>query len=403
MKIKSIVIPLILLFVFLCAFFGCGGKRIEVSVAEGYVSSQNVSSLRSDSPNVKVFIENSGSMDGYMCDGSQLKDAVYDYVSELNGHSDTTELYYINSMVIPYKCNLTSYIKDLNPQSFRQAGGNRANTDLGDIMAKVLKNIDDTTVAVFVSDCILDLPSKDATKFLTNCEIRLKDEIVNARKRISDLGVEILQLTSDFNGYYYYSGGEKKILKDVKRPYYMWIIGNKNYLAMLNNDVPLSGLKSHGLNNIVAFTNKSVVPFEIKNRTLSGTVVNSNHGDYQVIIRADFLTTLQPDDEITNVNNFSFNNSNIKVESVNTISKESNAEYTHYINFIIPKGTNVSGECLTLKCPQLPNWVSESDDTTGIGYGENKTTGIKSLIQGVKNAYKGENACAEMKFEVKRK
>lgn len=139
MKIKSIVIPLILLFVFLCAFFGCGGKRIEVSVAEGYVSSQNVSSLRSDSPNVKVFIENSGSMDGYMCDGSQLKDAVYDYVSELNGHSDTTELYYINSMVIPYKCNLTSYIKDLNPQSFRQAGGNRANTDLGDIMAKVLK------------------------------------------------------------------------------------------------------------------------------------------------------------------------------------------------------------------------------------------------------------------------
>lgn len=398
MKIKSIAIPLILLVVFLCAFFGCGGKKIEVSVIE-----ENVSSLRLDFPNVKVFIENSGSMDGYMCDGSQLKDAIYAYVSDLNDHSDTTELYYINSTVIPYKGNLNSYIKDLNPQSFCQAGGNRANTDLGDIMAKVLKNIDDTTVAIFVSDCILDLPSKDATKFLTNCEIRLKDEIVNARKRVSDLGVEILQLTSDFNGYYYYPGGEKKILKDVKRPYYMWIIGDKNYLAKLNKDVPLSGLKSHGLNNNVVFTNKSVVPFEIKNRTLSGTVVNSNHGDYQVTIRADFLTTLQPDDVITNVNNFSFNNSNIKVESVNTISKESSTGYTHYINFTIPKGTNVADECLTLKCNQLPNWVSESDDTTGIGDGENITTGIKSLIQGVKNAYKGENVCAEMKFEVKRK
>lgn len=260
MKIKSIVIPLILLFVFLCAFFGCGGKKIEVSVKE-----VNISSLRPDSPNVKVFIENSGSMDGYMCDGSQLKDVVYDYVSDLNGHSDTTELYYINSTIIPYKGNLTSYIKDLNPQSFCQAGGSRANTDLGDIMAKVLKNTDDTTVVIFVSDCILDLSSKDATKFLTNCEIRLKDEIVNARKRISDLGVEILQLISDFNGYYYYPGGKKKILKDVKRPYYMWIIGDKNYLAKLNKDVPLSGLKSHGLNNIVAFTNKSVVPYEIKN------------------------------------------------------------------------------------------------------------------------------------------
>ena len=34
-------------------------------------------------PQIKVYIENSGSMDGYMGDGSQLKDAVYSYVSSL--------------------------------------------------------------------------------------------------------------------------------------------------------------------------------------------------------------------------------------------------------------------------------------------------------------------------------
>ena len=40
-------------------------------------------------------------MDGYMCDGSQLKDAVSDYISDLNRNTSATELYYINSKVIP--------------------------------------------------------------------------------------------------------------------------------------------------------------------------------------------------------------------------------------------------------------------------------------------------------------
>ena len=105
-------------------------------------------------------------MDGYMCDGSQLKDVVYDYISDVNRVSAKTDLYYINSVLIPYKGNLTNYIKALNPAAFKNAGGNLSNTDLGDLIAKVLNEVNDTTVCVFVSDCILDLPAKDAQKFL---------------------------------------------------------------------------------------------------------------------------------------------------------------------------------------------------------------------------------------------
>lgn len=171
MKNKLIITSLI----GLAALFGvvavsCGSKKIEVS------STPVSSSIPSDNPCVKFFIENSGSMDGYMCDGSQLKDAVYDYVSDLNRNTNTTQLYYINSQIIPYKGNLTSYIKALNPASFHKAGGNTANTDLGSIIASVLETVNDTTVAIFVSDCILDLPAKDAQKFLTNCEIRINNK-----------------------------------------------------------------------------------------------------------------------------------------------------------------------------------------------------------------------------------
>ena len=77
---------------------GCGYDKIEVS------SASVASPMPSQNPLLKVFIENSGSMDGYMCDGSQLKDAIYDYISDINMVSSKSKLYYINSMLIPYYC-----------------------------------------------------------------------------------------------------------------------------------------------------------------------------------------------------------------------------------------------------------------------------------------------------------
>lgn len=343
-------------------------------------------------------------MDGYMCAGSQLKDAVYDYVSELNRGTDTTSLYYINSIILPYKGNLTSYIKDLTPASFHQAGGNTSSTDLGNIIANVLQTVNDTTVSMFVSDCILDLPSKDAQKFLTNCEIRIKDEIINAKKRIHSLGIEILQLYSDFDGRYFYPNGTIEDLKGVKRPYYIWIFGDKNNIAKLNTDTPLSLLAKYGLSGTASFTTESAVPFEIKNKSLTSQTIVPVKGDYEVTILADFRTTLQPSDEIQNKRNYSFNNQDIVIDGVYPISAK-NSQYTHYVKFTIPNGVNVAQECLTFNAPQMPSWVVNSNDETGTDIAKNisKTTGIRYLIQGVADAYNREPIVAKLNFTVKRK
>ena len=56
------------------------------------VSYEEIAPVQSYKPSkVKLYIENSGSMDGYMFAGSELKDAVYSYISGLSTHSDTTE------------------------------------------------------------------------------------------------------------------------------------------------------------------------------------------------------------------------------------------------------------------------------------------------------------------------
>lgn len=397
MKLKSII-SLCLLALISCTLVRCR-KKIEVS------ADSIVSSTTERKPVLKVYLENSGSMDGYMCDGSQLKDAVYDYVSELNRYTESTKLYYINSDTIPYKGSLQSYIKDLDPSKFSKAGGNRLNTDLGNIIGRVLNTITDTTVTIFISDCILDLPSKNAQKFLTNCEITIKEEIISTLKRVPDLGVEILKLTSDFSGRYFYPNGSVETLKNVQRPYYMWIFGKKELLANLNKNVPFSQLDKYNLKGITSFATLSSMPFDVKNPGLTGNVVTANQkGDFQITLLMDLSSSLQPDNVILDKNNFGFNGQSLIVEGIYPISAKG-SNYTHFAKVTIPNGAKIAQESLAFYSPKMASWVAASNDETGANILDNmdKTTGILYLIQGVADAYRNEQVLVKFNFKVKQK
>lgn len=398
MKRYLIAIPIVLIIAVTMIWSSCGGGQIEVS------AESSETPVVPKPPVLEVFVENSGSMDGYMCNGSQLKDAVYDYVSDLNRSTDTTRLYYINSQIIPYKNTLKTYIKDLTPENFHQAGGNLSSTDLGSLIGKVLGRVNNQTVCMFVSDCILDLPSKDAQKFLTNCEITIKDDVINTLKRVPDLGVEILKLNSDFEGKYFYPTGEVEMLSGVKRPYYIWIFGNKYQIALLNKKVPLSRLAKYNLSGIVSFNGEARIPYEIKNSGMTGSVINNKNGIYEAVIRADFSGTLQPDGNVQEATNYSFHTQGIKVAGVYPIS-DKNSPFTHFVRISIPQDARVVEEELIFNTPKIPKWVKESNDETGANVKANldKTTGIKYLIQGVADAYQDSEISAKMKFRIKKK
>lgn len=399
--------PIILLTSFaisLCAFIGCGeGGKIVVS------SPDVKSPISTINPIVKVYIENSGSMDGYMCNGSQLKDAVYEYVSDLSGISARVELNYINNQIVPYKGNLSNYIKTLTPESFKAAGGNRSNSDISAMIESVLKQINDSTVAIFISDCILDLPVEDdSRKFLEQCRISIKNAINEGRKKVPNLGIDILKLKSDFTGKYFYPDGNVEMLYNVKRPYYIWIFGNSNILANLNNHVPLSSLDKYGLEGVVAFANEIAVPYTITNKSLTSTIINPVKGDYILTLRADFSATLQADDVVQDLSNYSFVNPALKIETIQPIS-DKNSPYTHFINILIPKGTTIAQDVLTFNRPKLPSWVDKSNDSSGKDVKRNlsRTTGIKHLIEGAYGSFnkdgKSKNITTNFTFTITRK
>ncbi len=370
----------------------CGGSTITVS---GSREPQK----DTGKPTLKVYIENSGSMDGYMSQGSELKDAVYAYISDLNSECGAVYLNYINSTVIPYPSkDITSYIKTMNPQTFAMAGGNRHTTDISEVIKRVLLGMDKNTVAILVSDCILALPGGDSTKELGICKTSVKLAVENGRKKIPDLGVQILKMESTFTGTYYQFTGTEQ-LSGVKRPYYIWIFGRAGTLARLNREADYTALP--GYKDMVAFT--APVPNAYNAGEPSGKPKkvhlqrgNSDNKVYKFTVQADMRETLLPASATTDLKNYQITADGIAIEKIAT--QTGDKKYSHTIFLTMQKDTRLRETKLTFRRPAMPAWVANTNDNTGkeIRKHLQQTTGIASIIGGVAEAYRKENVIATM-------
>ena len=393
---KKFIIPIVICTIIIITVIATcvgGGSKIRLKWEAVPVPEEN-----KDSIELKVYVENSGSMDAYMCEGSNLKDAVYDYISDLKPLTTSYSLYYINSKVIPFQGDLNAYIKNLTPQSFANAGGNRANTDLRQIFDTIVKANGKHTVSVFISDCILDIP-QNAINFLGNFQVSIKNTFKEALVENPDLGVEIIKLNSKFDGYWY-CGHNKELLRDVKRPYYIWVIGSQRYLAEFNKKVPVENIIG-GIKEYSAYVTPQNIPFDM-NRS---TYVTNHSGKINVEILVNLRGSLQSRDLYKNTAQYkSANPSQVTVVSVNEITDASNP-YSHVITLEIDNPETIKSETLTFSYPYLATWVSNSDDTTGSNVKGNldRTTGLMALIKGVAEAYKNSTTYGSVSFELKNK
>ena len=393
---KKIIIPIAISTIIVIAVISTcvgGGSKIKLQW-NAVLPPEEIN----DSIELKVYVENSGSMDAYMCAGSNLKDAVYDYVSDLKRLTTSCSLYYINSKVIPYNGELNSYIKDLTPESFAKDGGNHANTDLRQIVDTILKANGKQTVSVFVSDCILDIP-QNAINFLGNCQVSIKNTFNEALAENPNLGVEIIKLESKFDGYWY-CGSNSEYLKDVKRPYYIWVIGDQRYLADFNKKVPVENIIG-GIKEYCAYAAPQKIPFDIT----KSTYVTNHSGKINVDVLINLRGSLQSGTMCKNTALYkSANPAQVTVASVNEITDATNP-YSHVITLEIKNPETLRSETLTFSYPHLATWVSNSDDTTGTNIKDNlkKTTGLMALIKGVAEAYKNSTTYGSVSFEIKNK
>ena len=126
----------------------CGGPSAPSSSTSGKVANSEKSS-ELPAPTIKVYMENSGSMYGYVKGATDFENAVYSYLSDLQhanlgiksdsiSSRNILELNYINSKIIKQPSDVQAFIKALEPTSFKLKGGNMGLSDMSDIIAMIL-------------------------------------------------------------------------------------------------------------------------------------------------------------------------------------------------------------------------------------------------------------------------
>ena len=393
---KKFIIPIVICTIIIIAVIStCVGKGSKIKLTWDAVPAPKEVK---DSIELKVYVENSGSMDAYMCAGSNLKDAVFDYVSDLKRLTTSCSLYYINSKVIPFTGDLNTYIKNLTPQSFAKAGGNRTNTDLRQIFDTIVKANGKQTVSIFISDCILDIP-QNAIDFLGNYQISIKNTFKEALAENPELGVEIIKLDSKFSGFWF-CGHNREFLKDVKRPYYIWVIGNQRYLAEFNQKVPVENIIG-GIKEYCAYAAPQEIPFDMS----KSTYVTNHSGKINIELLVNLRGSLQSSNLYKNIAQYkSANPQQVAVASVEEITA-TDSPYSHVVTLEISNPETLKSETVSFSYPYLATWISNADDTTGQNIKENldKTTGLMALIKGVAEVYKNSTTYGSVSFELKNK
>lgn len=350
-------------------------------------------------PIFNVYIENSGSMDGYVNGATHFETSVYNYLSDIkiSELTDSLNLFYINSRAIPFGSDIADFIEKLEPSTFRERGGDRKTSDISNILKTILNSHkSDKTVSILVTDGIFS-PGKykrdekgelikdesrkpipiDATEYLTNQEIGIKTSFAEHLKKHKNTAVMVYQLESKFNGKYYDKLDNPTQINEV-RPFYIWIIGDMKYLKKLREKIPDDKLQERSYNHwLNVFT---IMPCNqnIKYRYYEGS---------KPMVRANFSEMLLEDSYITNLNNYEYPSEFILTGVKPDIKKLQRSLFTHKLTFEA-NDKKFKGKSINVKLKsKLPEWIEKTNDNDGTHPVKNKTYGIKRQLNGVYEAF----------------
>lgn len=361
----------------------------------------NAPSVNLKEVTVNVYIENSGSMDGYMLPESEFKNDLYSYISAINNEVKKTNLNYLNSAVISIPQNPESFFGNLNPASFKAAGLNRSHSEIVDMFKEMLKKMGKNTISIFASDCILDVDKgEDAKKYFENRRTTLRDTIARYLNKNKDFAVEIFSSESQFNGYLY-PYQSKPIPFNGKRPYYVWVFGPKNLIGALNLKVsPYESFRTGGIKNSAAFADCGQMPLvlSLKGKEGNSIMIHGKKKEFDILV--DMSSSLLSDKQISENGSYTYADAKASVDAVGKITDKQSA-YTHYMHIKFNNASKPIKQIISIPMNNEPEWAQSLNDDS-IGVNTKKTYGIKYLIYAVSDVYKNASP-AQIQFVINKK
>lgn len=412
--IKIIFVLLSIFMIYLISSCGNGDKK-AIEKTKSKSINKNVNSRFV----VNFYIDNSGSMDGYINGPTDFKDAIYNYLALIKNSEflDSLFIFYINNRIIPQGSDINNFIGNLNLKHFTSQGGSREATDIDKILKLVLNETDSTEIAILVTDGIFSPGrGKNANDYLLSQQIGIRTNFESYLKNFPNTGVVIYQLSSKFNGFYY-NRNNFRIKINEERPYYIWLIGPSDYLNHLLHEVfekPLIGTNSTMIQNVFSILGEiKQVDYAIKlgsgnfnldksdPKKIIENLRSLNKGTKNTVrfsINVNLSGLLLSDNYLSDTSNYDLNKKYYSFRIKKSLPN--NSGYTHQFDFesnIVHKG-NIS---VKLK-KRIPEWVDIVNDDDGTYPIENKTFGIKYQIYGVYEAFtRKNNYYTEIKILIK--
>jgi len=387
---------------------------------------------------INLYIENSGSMNGYVNGNTTFKNMLGDLLVNLKYEfgAHNIQLFFINDEIHPisFDRDITQFASTLSPASMKV--GNTASSDLNLVFNKVLENTEPGSISILLSDLIYSIQGSNTEELLNYQKSQTKDAFLTKAKAGNELQTSIVQLTSNFNGTYWNKNNGKTVLDNQQRPYYLSITGDADRVVDFNKKIDLRKVKGYenrftlttddfSKDNYYSVLTSTYNQGRFKPiRSLSSSdyvrgiedvsLLSSrgNDGTPFVFALAIDLSRIPVEESYkTNLQNYEVTAGNYKIDSAFAISKKDiqpsdwiriqSAEATHIV-LVEATGKAFTDFSFALK-KQIPSWVYQTDteDDTDINKAMNKTFGFKYLVEGVSEAYEIVSDHKDYYFDVK--
>ena len=366
-----------------------------------------------------IYIENSGSMFGYVTRPTHFSNSVYSMITDLyaKGVANKLNLFFINDSICPQKPDadpkdIQLFIKNLGPQTLEGSGCGVRNSQLPDIIKQVISAAPDK-INILISDCIFSdnggnsSGSLDAAK--NSLELFVSREL--SKRAFSTI---VIKLSSPYYGKYWIETASRtkkwEVLSGQSRPYYMLVFGRQDKLALFNERIRFKDYE--GYENTFSLLppaasrppaqiirNNKIGDFRIEQPATRLVINNaapdgrSGTGDeFQFCVAADLQRLSMEESYFSDPSNYELP-SNYTLASVSKTDPLNNESQSGYSHVFALKTTDLkqNQEVFIKLKSKLPGWVSRTsttDDGNPFDATQQKQTfGLKYLIDGMAEAY----------------
>ncbi|MBQ2029460.1 MAG: hypothetical protein II484_01130 [Bacteroidaceae bacterium] len=414
MRRKNEIVVLLAWCAALLVVAGCGGRsRGDVAAGEAKDSTK--------ATKVEFYVENSGSMYGYVQGGTQFKDVLEHLLVMSKETYGQPGIQFINAKVVPTGLgdDVENFCLRLNPVTMKQ--GNTSSSNINSIFSQILEHTDDHTVSVLFSDCIYSVQKGNALEYLNHQKNQTQRAFMDAiGKHGGDLALVMLQCKSVFNGFYF-DMLDQPLKYYGFRPYFVVIMGETARVRDFCNRIELDEDHVNGLlhkymvssqnttldqDNACVLTSdfsnvRRIIPSRgklgIDRLDLSGREVDSLY--FSVAVDANRLFT--DESYLKDTANYETSPAGLRVVRVDRVAPEGSAygdcaaaglENPYYLTLQTPNEAIGGKIGVNLKY-RLPEWIALSSTTNDVKrvppfY---VTFGIDHMMRGINDAFLAKN------------